>query len=215
MKVLDLTHVITPEMPVFPGTEPPVFEPANTIEKDGFRETKLTFYTHTGTHVDPPAHIVPDGKTLDRFPPEQFLGKALVIDCRALREGEPITPSCLAPYGDKVEKADFLLFCLGWDRRWGSDAYFGDFPCIDDAVLDLILKGSYKGVGFDVISVDPVRGDCLGRHKKLFREKEILNIENLCNLDKCGSDLFWFGCFPLKLQNCDGAPVRALAWFED
>ena len=199
MNVIDLTHVITPEMPVFPGTEPPVFEPANAIETDGFRETKLTFYTHTGTHVDPPAHIFPDGKTLDRFPPGQFLGKALVIDCRALREGEPITPSCLAPYGDKVEKADFLLFCLGWDKRWGSDSYFGDFPCIDDAVLDLILKGSYKGVGFDVISIDPVRGDCLGRHKKLF----------------CGSDLFWFGCFPLKLQNCDGAPVRALAWFDD
>ena len=38
MKVLDLTHTITPDMPVYPGTEPPTFAPANTYEKDGFRD---------------------------------------------------------------------------------------------------------------------------------------------------------------------------------
>ncbi len=36
MKVIDLTHVIESTMPVYPGTEPPTFEPANTYEKDGF-----------------------------------------------------------------------------------------------------------------------------------------------------------------------------------
>lgn len=37
MKVIDLTHVINTEMPVYPGTEPPGFEPANTYERDGFK----------------------------------------------------------------------------------------------------------------------------------------------------------------------------------
>ena len=102
MKVIDLTHTIMPQMPVYPGTEPPVFSPANTYEKHGFKETKLSFYTHTGTHMDPPAHLFADRTTLDQFPPEQFIGRALVIDCRALREGEPITMAQLAAYGDKV-----------------------------------------------------------------------------------------------------------------
>lgn len=75
MKVIDLTHMIESTMPVYPGTEPPIFEPANTYEKDGF-------------------------------------------------------------------------------------------------------------------------------------------IENLCNLGLCGDELFWFSCFPLKLANCDGSPIRAVAWFE-
>ncbi len=26
----------------------------------------------------------------------------------------------------------------------------------------------------------------------------MINIENLCNLDKCGNDLFWFFALPLK-----------------
>ena len=42
----------------------------------------------------------------------------------------------------------------------------------------------------------------------------MINIENLKNLHLCGSDLFWFGCFPLKVHQSDGAPVRAVAWFE-
>lgn len=214
MKVIDLTHTIMPQMPVYPGTEPPVFSPANTYEKDGFKETKLSFYTHTGTHMDPPAHLFADRTTLDRFPPEQFIGRALVIDCRALREGEPITMAQLAPYGDKVEQADFLLFCLGWDKRWGDDSYFGDYPCLDDAVMDFILARPYKGIGFDVIGLDPIADENLTRHKKLFAHKDIVNIENLCNLDLCGSELFHFSCFPLKLDCCDGSPIRAVAWFD-
>ena len=49
----------------------------------------------------------------------------------------------------------------------------------------------------------------------LFQNKDIVNIENLNGLDKCGKGLFSFSCFPLKLENCDGSPIRAVAWFED
>ncbi|MBE6908598.1 MAG: cyclase family protein [Ruminococcaceae bacterium] len=215
MKVIDLTHAITPEMPVYPGTEPPRFEAANTYEKDGFKETRITMFTHTGTHMDPPAHLYAHRTTLDAFPPEQFIGKALVVDCRALACGEAITMEHLRPYGEKADAADFLLFCLGWDKKWGSEDYFGDYPCIDDAVLDHILNGSYKGIGFDVIGLDPIADVNLTRHKRLFAEKDIVNIENLCRLEQCGPELFWFSCFPLKIENCDGSPIRAVAWFED
>ena len=150
MKAIDLTHIITEDMPVYPGTEPPKLTPANSYEKDGFKETLLSLYTHTGTHIDPPAHIFPDGRTLDEFPPEQFIGKALVIDCRGIKAGGAITLSHIERYGEKAGKADFLLFNLGWDRLWGTEAYFGDYPCLDDAALGLIIGGGYKGIGFDV-----------------------------------------------------------------
>lgn len=214
MRVIDLTHTIQPDMPVYPGTETPQFLSANSYEKDGFKETRLTIFTHTGTHMDPPAHLFPDRTTLDQFPPEQFIGQALVIDCRDLREGEAITIDRIRRYGEKAEQADFLLFNLGWDQFWGTDAYFGDYPCIDDEVLDYILSGHYKGIGFDVIGLDPIADENLTRHKKLFRETDIVNIENLKNLHLCGEDLFHFSCFPLKLRDCDGSPVRAVAWLE-
>lgn len=214
MKVVDLTHIITENMPVYPGTEPPRFEPANTYEKDGFRETKISMFTHTGTHMDPPAHLFPNRTTLDQFSVDQFIGKAIVIDCRCLNEGEMITSELLKPYGDKISQADFLLFNLGWDKRWGTSYYFEDYPCLDKDVMAMIIAGDYKGIGFDVIGLDPIADVNLTRHKELFLKNDIVNIENLCNLEQCGNDLFWFSCFPLKINNCDGSPVRAVAWFD-
>lgn len=214
MKVIDLTHIINETMPVYPGTDRPKFLPANTYEKDGFKETLLQMYTHTGTHMDPPAHLYAGRTTLDQFLIEQFIGKALVIDCRDLQEGKFITMDHLQKYGDKADHAEFLLFNLGWDKRWGTDEYFGDYPCLDNEVMDYILAGHYKGIGFDVIGLDPIADENLTRHKRLFKQCEIVNIENLKNLDLCGDDLFWFSCFPMKLENCDGSPVRAVAWFE-
>lgn len=214
MKVIDLTHTICEEMPVYPGTEPPTFEPANSYEKDGFKETRISMFTHTGTHMDPPAHLFPNRTRLDEFPADQFIGKALVIDCRDLQEGSAITMEYLLRYQDRIDQADFLLFNLGWDKFWGTDAYFGDYPCIDEEVLTYIIRGNFKGIGFDVIGLDPISDVNLTRHKKLFKTKDIVNIENLKNLEQCGDQLFWFSCFPLKLNDCDGSPIRAVAWFE-
>ena len=54
MKVIDLTHTISETMPVYPGTEQPRLTPANSYEKDGFKETLLSMYSPTGTQLPPP-----------------------------------------------------------------------------------------------------------------------------------------------------------------
>ena len=91
MQVIDLTQTIGETMPVYPGTEQPRLTPTNTIEKDGFRETLLRMYSHTGTHMDAPAHILPGAPTLDVLPAEKFTGRACVVDCSDAGEGGRIT----------------------------------------------------------------------------------------------------------------------------
>lgn len=213
MRYYDLTHTISSDMPVYPGTEQPRLEPASSHESDGFRETKICMYSHTGTHIDPPAHIFPGKMTLDQFPIEQFIGKALVIDCTEISEDALIPFSRLKKYGDRINRVDFLLFRLGWDKKWGSASYFENYPCLSSEVIDLIIGGNYKGIGFDVISLDPIHKDPLERHKRIFAEKQMINIENLCNLDVFGDSVFMFSCFPIKIENSDGAPCRAVGWF--
>ena len=39
MKSSDLTHTISEDMPVFPGSETPKLTTKSTYEKDGFKET--------------------------------------------------------------------------------------------------------------------------------------------------------------------------------
>ena len=213
MKIIDLTQLIAEDMPVYPGTEQPKLTVANTIEKDGFRETLITFYSHTGTHMDAPFHIFADKVSLDAMPADQFVGKALVIDCRDVAEGGEIGMEHI----DKTlaNEADFLLFNTGWDIHWGKEKYFGEYPVVSMDVCQYLLDSKKKGVGFDVIGIDPVSDGNLTRHKMLLSQADIVIIENLTNLDKIGGGLFTFAALPLKYKNADGAPIRAVAIIEE
>ena len=41
----------------------------------------------------------------------------------------------------------------------------------------LIIQGNFKGIGFDVMGLDPLRDNNLNRHKALFKDTDIVNIE--------------------------------------
>jgi kynurenine formamidase len=214
MRIIDLTHTISETMPVFPGTEPPKLEPANTYEKDGFKETLMTMYTHTGTHMDPPAHLFPGRTSLDAFPVDQFVGKAIVIDCTDVPAGGKITMAYIDRVRSDADSAEFLIFNTGWGRYWGKDEYFGDFPVIDEDVADYAKIGNKKGIGVDVISIDPMADSNLTTHRKLFKDSEIVVIENLKDLGRIGSEPFTFIALPLKHKDGDGSPIRAIALVE-
>lgn len=214
MRIVDLTHTISENMPVYPGTEPPELAAANTYEKDGFRETLLRMYSHTGTHMDAPAHLFAEGTTLDQFDASQFTGKALVIDCTGFAEGQQIGMEAVDSVREKADQADFLLFHMGWDERWGTESYFGNYPCISPEVADYLAESGKKGVGLDVIGIDPIADENLTLHRRLFASAQIVVIENLTRLSQCGSELFTFAALPLKFENADGAPVRAVAVLE-
>lgn len=201
-------------MPVYPGTEGPRFEMANTCEKDGFRETLLTLYSHTGTHMDAPAHLYADGTTLDHFPAAQFVGSAVVVDCSELRAGQSMTMAHVERQREAVDGAEFLLFRTGWDRYWGQDAYFGDYPCIDLEVVDYVLRTGKKGIGLDTIGLDPIADANLTRHKRLLAGGTVVVIENLKGLGRIGCGSFTFYALPLHFRDADGAPVRAVALLE-
>lgn len=211
MQIIDLTHPMGDGMPVYPGTEPPQFLEGSRYDRDGFRETILRMHSHSGTHMDAPNHIFPSGKTLDAFPVSQFVGTAVVLDCSAKQAGEAITMQDLVAEWEAVKKADFLLIHTGWSHLWGQPAYFENYPCLDFEVLDYLIRAQKKGVGLDVVGLDPVSDTSLARHKRLFETGELVVIENLINLDQVGRGLFTFFALPLKFEKADGAPVRAIA----
>lgn len=79
MRVYDLSHTISAETPVYPGTEQPQIIQAATLAQDFYNEKKITLYSHTGTHVDAPAHLLSGARTLDQFAPEHFMGEAVIV----------------------------------------------------------------------------------------------------------------------------------------
>ena len=106
-KVIDLTQLLNEKMPVYPDTAPPTFEVTNAVDKDGYREHQISMLSHTGTHIDSPYHIFQDGKSLDQFPLDKFIGKAMVIGCRGRNE---ISLEYLQTFESKIAEVDFILF---------------------------------------------------------------------------------------------------------
>ena len=215
MKVIDLTQLISKDMPVFPGTAPANLEVVNTYEKDGFRETLFHMTSHTGTHMDAPFHLFADRTKLDALLAAQFVGKALVIDCCDVEEGGIIGMERVEAVRDLADQAEFLLFHTGWDAHWGKETYFGAYPVISMEICQYALDSGKKGLGFDSIGIDPVAEMDLPRHKMLLSQKDIVIMENLTNLGKIGSGLFTLAALPLKYQDADGAPIRAVAIIEE
>lgn len=210
MRVIDLTHTISADMPVYPGTLPPTLRPATTIEKEGFRETELCIYSHVGTHMDAPAHLLPGRPALDSLPADRFIGAGLVVDCRHLPPGGQIGAEHLAPYGAAFDAAEYVLFHTGWSGYWKQEHYFAGYPWLSVEAARRIVASGKKGVGVDAISVDRVEDTGLAAHHILL-QSGLLIVENLTNLCDIGEDPFTFYALPLKFEDADGAPVRAIA----
>lgn len=212
MKIIDLSHTINPDMPVYPGTEPPSFTVVYEIERFGFQERKMTFYSHTGTHVDAPAHMIPGAVSVDRFPIDAFVGSACALDLTALA-GSHIEVSDLAPHRGLIETSEFVLLNTGWSRFWGTADYFGRYPILSAEAARWLGRFRLKGVGIDAISVDENGSTGFPIHKILLG-KPVLIVENLTNLQELTAQRFTFSCLPLKVQEADGSPVRAIALLE-
>lgn len=210
MKIVDLTHPISPDMPVYPGTEQPIILTGCSLEKDGFLEKTITFYSHTGTHIDAPAHLLEGRNTLDMYKINQFHGSAIRLDF-SNSSGKNVEFKDLQPYQQAIEESDFLLIHTGWSNYWGADKYFSGFPVLSIEAANWLCSMELKGLGLDTISADPAETENFLVHKALLGSNIII-IENLKNLQALPDDHFDFSCFPLKLKDADGSPVRAVAY---
>ncbi|MBW6536304.1 MAG: cyclase family protein [Mariniphaga sp.] len=207
MKLYDLSHLLNNETPVFPGMGKLRFQTAATIEKDGYRETRFEMDSHTGTHMDAPAHMLKNGKTLDQLPVDTFAGKALIIPVP--ENAELIEKEFLLPFEKQLKEVDFVLFKTGWSKFWGTPRYFENFPTPDSEAIEWLLNFSLKGIGFDVVSADLLKSITYPNHFNILG-KGLVIIENLRFPDALTETQGRFFCFPLPYENADGSPVRAV-----
>ncbi len=78
-KVIDLTYEIFDGMKVYPGDPKVTFDITHNIKSHGYKVTKVSFGTHTSTHIDAQSHMNERGKTISDYKINQFIGKASLI----------------------------------------------------------------------------------------------------------------------------------------
>lgn len=210
MNITDLSHVVSANMPVYPGTEQPVLLTGCSLEADGFLEKKITLYSHTGTHVDAPAHLIHDGCTLNDLGVSHFIGSACVLHIGD-QQRDTIELDELRLLEKEIETADFLLIDTGWSKYWGKPQYFKGYPVLSPEAAHWLSLQQLKGVGFDAISADHPDTTDYPIHHIILRNNTII-IENLTNLGVLPTLGINFSCLPIKFEDADGSPVRAVAY---
>lgn len=206
MKLVDLTHLIDHEMPVYPNTLPPEITKPFTVIKDGFEETQLNIFSHVGTHIDAPRHMIRDGKSLDEYPIDQFIGPAKMIDINHFNEMDEATLI------NTFSSIDFVVLKTNKSEDWGSLDYFV-YPIPKLEKLKILSQLKIKGIAIDAISVDALDPKSFSNHFFIF-ENEWIIIENLTDLGHLPKE-FELHALPLKFNHSDGAPARVVAKFEE
>ncbi len=94
---LDLTHSFSPLTPVWKGFGQATFSAAANPEtgepyaigKDGFRALFYSMVGQYGTHIDPPAHFDPNGKTIEEIPVKEMILPLVVFDVTPMLKRDP------------------------------------------------------------------------------------------------------------------------------
>lgn len=206
--LIDLTHSIHTGMPVFPGDPEVVIKVHLDYKKDHCRIARWNLGSHTGTHMDAPSHFIPGGISLDKMPVNRFVGRGVVADLRHLEAETPIIPRDLETVLADCQSGDFLVLHTGWDRYWGLPLY-DHHPHLSLEAARLVIERGISLLAIDTPDIENAPDEYYPVHQLLL-EQQCLIVENLCGLEQISHSVGWFTFMPLKVEDADGSPIRAL-----
>jgi arylformamidase len=209
MRIIDVTLTLRPDMPTWPGEQGPVIEPHSRIA-DGrpANVSILTFANHTGTHVDPPIHMLEGAASVERMPLESMIGP-----CRVLRYDGRRSIDAAWLKGQNVPRSvTRLLFRTPNSELWRdpAHAFVKEFVALDETAATWCIEHGIVLVGVDYLSIEPFGSSPKGHpvHKTLLR-RDVVIIEGL-DLHEVEAGDYELVCLPVKIQHGDGAPARVV-----
>jgi len=202
MKLVDLSHEITVNMPVYPGDPKTDLIQIKHLSADEYNNFRLDICLHSGTHIDSPMHLTDCRQYISEWPLEPFIAEGCVLD---VRNQAVITMK--AEYNALVKENSIVLLYTGFDAHYGTKEYYENSPCMDVEFCRFLIEKNVKMVGMDAPSPDRYPFEI---HKMLLKNN-IFIMENLTNLDQLLSvDRFEVIAFPLKIK-ADSSIARAVA----
>ena len=223
-KVVDLTHVMTPDFPTYFGPPQLQIEPIFTYDPNGFNINRWILNEHTGTHMDAPLHFSAAEWSADEIPISRLVLPLAVVDIRAKAAQNPdaqVTPDDLRAwerrYG-RIPKGACVAMQSGWAEKVRTPEFRNadangvmHFPGFHVEAVDfLIEERSVYGIAVDTLSLDyGPSADFVTHYRWLPTNR--WGMENVANLDKVpprGSTLVVGGP---KIAGATGGMSRLIA----
>jgi arylformamidase len=202
--LFDATLPLHEGMLTFPGDPQFSIQRVYDREKgDPFNLALMKVGTHLGTHVDPPAHYVPGGATVDEVPLEVMVGPGIVLDMRGKRfvDREALEAAWIGDFPRVLLKTDN-------GRKLLEREFSTDYVALTKDGAGFLVGRGVRLVGNDYLSIE--------RHEQteapvhhLLMSAGILIVEGLDLADVPAGPCRVY-CLPMKIRGGDGAPARVL-----
>ena len=224
-RVVDLTHLIRPDMPRWPGDPPVEFQEVAQTDTHGFYLRRFTMGEHSGTHMNAPRSFDAQGAGIDGYSPCDLVVPAIVIDFRAQADTNPdiaLTSEELLGWEGRhglIPAGVIALLYTGQQHKWEDpSAYLGldrrggrHFPGFGrDAARLLVEDREVAGLGTDAAGVEPGQDDSFSANRLVLAKRGLI-LECLANLDQLPPTGATLVIGPLRLEGGSGAPASVLA----
>ena len=161
-KIVDLSHVITDGMVTYKGLPGPHIcdftsreqSAANYDDGSTFQIGRIDMVANTGTYVDVPSHRFEDGKDLSEVGVESFAHLPAVVVRHPFESGLAVEAGAF----DGLDvRGCAVLVATGWDRHWGSDAYYHDHSFLAVEAAERLIAEGAALIGIDSHNIDDTR----------------------------------------------------------
>ena len=197
---VDLTQLISEQLPVWPG-DPPVL--VTRVSDDLPLVSGLSMSCHAGTHVDAPAHFLAGGAGVDALPLDVLIGPAWVVYFAG--QG-PLTASMFAEAA--IPPGTIRLLIRSANSDGVGEAFDPDFVTLAPDAAAWLLDHGIRLVGIDGPSIEAYDASDDPVHRTLLAAGVII-VENLA-LAGVAIGAYELTCLPLPIAGCDGAPARVV-----
>src|SRR5690349_22074481 len=190
---------------VYPGNPEIQIEPQQDMAKGGSSNVSLlTIGSHTGTHVDAPRHMIPDGGGVETISLEALIGPALVLEfadsvmavTEAYLRAQPIAGHERVLL--KTRNSKFIR-----DRN-----FHRDYTYLAPDGAEYLVSLGVRLVGIDYLSIEQFHSGHHRTHTTLL-SRGVVIVEGL-DLSEPSAGEYELCCLPVLLEGVDGAPARAV-----
>lgn len=204
MRIIDISLPLNNDTPVYPRNLPVSLSVHQKMPEATSHLSAINFGSHSGTHIDAPAHFLQGAFTLDKIPLDNFVGPCRVLDF-SKEKGESVTKEMLEK--KNIIAGERILLKTKNSIR-GFKEFYSDYVYLDGDGADYLASLDILVIGIDTLSIKKSGGPDNRPHLS-FLSKNIPIIEGL-DLSGAEEGEYELVCLPLKFTDIEGAPARAI-----